>query len=168
MVTCSGHNLNARRLLADIGWRNFLAFEIYVGGLILAGPLHTVFLAVLLVRAGMGASVAAPNAWIAIHGTILLAGYLSAALLAHKGLTRLRRGGLAPWLLLLPAYWILTSYAAIRAMFELLSRPHFWAKTPHRTMAAAARHGAAVRGAAVKGAGGTGLVDRTMPAGPEK
>ncbi|HEY8595080.1 MAG TPA: glycosyltransferase family 2 protein [Devosiaceae bacterium] len=163
MQTFIVHNRNPRRFLADIGWRNFLAFEIYVGGLILAGPLHTVFLLVLLIRASMGASIVAPNVWMAIHGAILLAGYLSAALLAHKGLARLRRGGLAPWLLLLPAYWILTSYAAIRAMFELLSRPHFWAKTPHRTMAAAARHGATV-----KGAGGAGLVDRGMPAGPEK
>ena len=33
--------------------------------------------------------------------------------------------------MLLPFYWVLHSIATVRAAIELLTRPHFWAKTTH-------------------------------------
>jgi hypothetical protein len=44
-----------------------------------------------------------------------------------------RRGlvGLAPWLFLLPAYWLLLSLAAWWALIDLLTHPYYWAKTRH-------------------------------------
>jgi hypothetical protein len=34
-------------------------------------------------------------------------------------------------LLTLPLYWPLLSIAMVRALWEMKTRPHFWAKTPH-------------------------------------
>jgi len=33
--------------------------------------------------------------------------------------------------LTMPAYWLLISMAAYRALFELVSAPHYWEKTDH-------------------------------------
>ncbi len=42
-----------------------------------------------------------------------------------------RRYGLALWALLLPAYWVLHSIAAWRALGQLITNPSKWEKTPH-------------------------------------
>ena len=33
---------------------------------------------------------------------------------------------------MVPFYWMLTSYAAWRAVLELRTKPFFWSKTPHQ------------------------------------
>ncbi len=35
------------------------------------------------------------------------------------------------WLVLLPAYWLMISYATWRALFQLVSNPYLWEKTEH-------------------------------------
>ncbi len=42
-----------------------------------------------------------------------------------------RRYDLALWALLLPAYWVLHSIAAWRALGQLITKPSHWEKTPH-------------------------------------
>ncbi len=42
---------------------------------------------------------------------------------------RRRVGG--KWLMV-PAFWLMISYAAWRAVIELKTNPFFWSKTPHR------------------------------------
>jgi hypothetical protein len=50
MQTYIVHNHRPLLFLRDAGWRNFLAFQFYVGGMVLSAPLHLVFLIALLVR----------------------------------------------------------------------------------------------------------------------
>jgi len=38
---------------------------------------------------------------------------------------------LMPWALLVPCHWILTSIAALFALWELIFKPHYWQKTIH-------------------------------------
>jgi len=38
---------------------------------------------------------------------------------------------LVPWALLNPVYWILHSIAAYKALWQLVTRPHYWEKTRH-------------------------------------
>jgi hypothetical protein len=38
---------------------------------------------------------------------------------------------LAPWALAAPLYWLLHSFAAWRALVQLVHNPYFWEKTPH-------------------------------------
>jgi cellulose synthase/poly-beta-1,6-N-acetylglucosamine synthase-like glycosyltransferase len=43
---------------------------------------------------------------------------------------------LVPWGLLAPAYWMLHSAAALKALWQLFLKPHHWEKTQHGTSAA--------------------------------
>ena len=54
MQTFIVHNRSVRRFISDIGLRNFLFFEVYVGSLIISSLLHTVFLVSLLARGALG------------------------------------------------------------------------------------------------------------------
>ena len=133
MQTFIVHNHNLPGLVRDMGWRGWLAFEVYVGSMILSPLLHTAFLAGLLIAPlGGGAlpfSFADPRS--AIETIVLLAGYGASFALVIAGLLRLGQHRLIALQLLLPLYWVLHAVAAIRACYELLTRPHFWAKTAH-------------------------------------
>ena len=132
MQTFIVHNRYPLRFLRDAGWRNFMVFQLYIGGMILSAPLHVVFVSALLVRAGIAIQSGAllhPMAF--VHLFILTVGYIGAAALAFAGTARLARPGLTRYQFLLPLYWGLTGIAAFRAMYELVVRPYFWAKTGH-------------------------------------
>jgi hypothetical protein len=47
---------------------------------------------------------------------------------------------LVPWALLKPVFWILHSIAAYKALWQLITRPHYWEKTEHGTSRFAAPH----------------------------
>ncbi len=67
-----------------------------------------------------------------IYLGLLSAGYLSAAMAAVVGLRgQLCRDLSLSTLLTMPFYWPLQSIAAMRALWEMRSRPHEWAKTRH-------------------------------------
>jgi hypothetical protein len=52
-------------------------------------------------------------------------------LLCLIGLSRRRLLRSARYLVLLPFYWLLLSFAAWRAVFQLVSSPYRWEKTEH-------------------------------------
>jgi cellulose synthase/poly-beta-1,6-N-acetylglucosamine synthase-like glycosyltransferase len=132
MQTFIVHNRSPLRFLDDIGWKGFLAFQIYVGSMILSALLHTVFLAAILASAIFGTFSALPrDGWDVVTLVILVLGYGGAVALVVAGLLRLREQRLLIYQLGLPLYWVLHSIAALRAAYELLVRPHFWGKTEH-------------------------------------
>jgi hypothetical protein len=62
------------------------------------------------------------------HAALFGVGYggvIAAALAAQRKWVPLHA------LLSLPLYWPLLSIAMLRALWEMKTRPHFWAKTPH-------------------------------------
>jgi glycosyltransferase XagB len=125
------HNRNMLQFLSDIGLRNFLFFEIYVGGLILSSLLHTVFLLSFAVRAAIGYWPRLDDPLDLAYLAILLLGYGGTIVLVVAGLIRRRATRLLGTQLLLPVYWILHSIAALRAAYQLLVRPYFWGQTQH-------------------------------------
>jgi glycosyltransferase XagB len=66
-----------------------------------------------------------------LAGFNMIAGYVSAMALAAVATMRSGRRALSPYVLLMPVYWLLISYAAWRAMVQLAVAPHFWEKTEH-------------------------------------
>lgn len=106
----------------EMGGFEFAATQVTFGGALLASIMHAplfiwIFASVLLFRNF--------EAW---HVALFSVGYgsvLAAALAAKARHARLST------LLTLPFYWPLQSIAMVRAMFEMLHNPHFWAKTPH-------------------------------------
>ncbi|MBK8082357.1 MAG: glycosyltransferase [Devosia sp.] len=132
MQTFLVHNRRPGRFLEDIGWRGFIAFQIYVGSLILSAPLHATFmLSVVAALLWPGAAPATFGPWELASLGVVLIGYGGAAALVVAGLLRIGRPELLGYQVLLPAYWLLHSVAAAQALHELLTRPYFWAKTAH-------------------------------------
>ena len=132
MQTYIVHNHHPVALWRDIGWRGFLAFQIYVGSMILSPLLHTLFLGSLLYRYTFAEplfDLSDPQTLAQL--AMLVIGYGGSIALVIVGLLRLGQKRLLAAQLLLPLYWVLHSVATLRAAFELIIRPHYWAKTRH-------------------------------------
>lgn len=114
-----------RTLTREIGWQGMSVVLLFIGGGFLAAALHAplmLWVAACLVFDELtlgGAGVSLISAGVAVNA---LAALLSPGRLSIRRL----------WLTAtLPLYWPLQSAAAVRALYGLLSAPHFWAKTPH-------------------------------------
>ncbi len=123
-------------LARDLSLSGFAVFQLVVGGSVLAALVHSIFAGALLWRILFQASTTFDEqpidvALAGLHGMTLVAGYLISGLLGFVGLWRrgLVRCGWS--LLLMPAYWILLSIAAWRALLQLIVDPYRWEKTEH-------------------------------------
>ena len=147
MQTFIVHNRRPRRLLADLGWRSFIGLEFYLGSLILSPILHTVFVAGVLVEVLMtGAPPFTPlDVRTGLALAVFVCGYGGAFAVTFAGLQRTGQRHLLLVQLLLPLYWTLHSVATIRAGWQLVRRPHFWAKTAHGITRVDRRHRPAAR-----------------------
>jgi hypothetical protein len=121
------------------GWKSALAIDLFIGGTVaaaIANPfLWAASLAELLI--GRGPDALLPDPLGAGATAALAFGNLALILLAafapvRRGLTRL-----SPAALLMPAYWLMMSAAAYAALWQLVTRPHFWEKTEHGLSAGA-------------------------------
>jgi cellulose synthase/poly-beta-1,6-N-acetylglucosamine synthase-like glycosyltransferase len=136
LQTWGVHMRRPWRLYRELGAGGFAAFHLTVGGTVLAALVHPFFL-LLLIADFLNGTLTVESASLAttLHKslalTTLLSGYLGSALLGLVGLARrgmLRNG----WVLLtIPLYWLLLSFAAWRALIQLLIAPHRWEKTEH-------------------------------------
>lgn len=132
MQTFLVHNRRPGQLLDDIGPKNFLAFQVYIGGIILTPPLHTLFMLAVAARFVIpGEHPQLSDPLVFLQYFILATGYLSAVALSINGMMRLGHSRLLKYQLLLPIYWALMGIASFRAAYELVFRPYFWAKTSH-------------------------------------
>jgi len=133
MQTYIVHNSYPKQFLKDIGWRNFLAFQIYVGSLVISAPLHTIFFIVLIVRFIYAGNIGFvdDDIWLVAHLFFIIAGYSSTALHSAIGLIRLKKYKLLWIIPTLPIYWGLVGIASIIAAYELMVKPYFWSKTKH-------------------------------------
>jgi cellulose synthase/poly-beta-1,6-N-acetylglucosamine synthase-like glycosyltransferase len=62
---------------------------------------------------------------------LAIAGYCTAVYGALAAAAAARDANLAAAALTMPLYWPLATIAAIGALYELITRPHHWAKTAH-------------------------------------
>ncbi len=127
------HLRNPRRLYEDLGWRSFALFVLFVGGtplLAMINPiawtltvawfvfhpawLHSIF--------PTGVYFASLITWLVGNGAVLYSWMLST-----------REPGERLWLaaVLAPAYWVLMSIAATKAIVQLVIAPSYWEKTQH-------------------------------------
>jgi cellulose synthase/poly-beta-1,6-N-acetylglucosamine synthase-like glycosyltransferase len=132
MQTFIVHNRNPGRLVSEMGLPAFLVVEALLLGMIMAPMLHCGFALVLLVRGVAGLGWMDSDIWTAFYIAVLALGYGSALALTVTGLLRLGKPGLLPAQILLPVYWLLMGFATLRAAQDLLRRPFYWFKSPHR------------------------------------
>jgi cellulose synthase/poly-beta-1,6-N-acetylglucosamine synthase-like glycosyltransferase len=132
MQTLLVHSRNPKSLIKQLGLLNALIFYIYVGGLVFSAPLHGLFVAQFLLNVStQKAIILSHYAHLNIYMLILITGYLSAISTAFLGLWHTRQLHLFGWQVFLPFYWLLTSFATLRAAFQLAVAPFSWEKTTH-------------------------------------
>ncbi len=136
MQTWLVHMRQPRRLFHDLGLPGFFAFQLIVGGNVLAALVHPLFMGGLIYSFASGepmwhADSTATTILAALYGVTIVIGYLTSALLGWLGLSR--RGLLASaWALVLtPLHWLLLSLAAWRGLYQLVVSPYAWEKTEH-------------------------------------
>jgi cellulose synthase/poly-beta-1,6-N-acetylglucosamine synthase-like glycosyltransferase len=119
-------------LVRTAGVRQTAAFAPLVGGtpmtFLFAPPLYVLFLASLLPASVLGGLLPGWVLWVSLVN--LLAGN---GLMIYVSRTAFKRQNysLVRWALLLPVYWLLHSAAAYKALWQLVTKPHYWEKTVH-------------------------------------
>lgn len=116
-----------------LGWKGFLGFHGFIGGAFLGPlafpPLAFLYLAWLITRSGFFDPLFPPP--VLAMSLLLLAGN---GLLIYfhmlAGWVR-KHPALVFYALHLPAYYLLMSAAAWRALWQLVTKPHYWEKTEH-------------------------------------
>ena len=136
MQTWLVHMRQPRRLLRELKLPGFIAFQLMVGGNVLAALVHPLFVGGLIWSIASGGDLwrndsAAVLIFGTLYGTTAVIGYLSSGFLGWLGL--MRRGLLSSaWVLALtPLHWLLLSLAAWRAVYQLAVSPYAWEKTEH-------------------------------------
>lgn len=136
MQTYLVHMRSPRRLWVELGPRRFLGFQVLMGGQILSALVHPWFYALLALDLWDGRLLSVPESlmgqlllWIGAFN--LVAGYASAIALGSIAAARRGRRRLAAHALLMPVYWLAISFAAYRALVQLVTAPYYWEKTDH-------------------------------------
>ncbi|MEO0982400.1 MAG: glycosyltransferase family 2 protein [Pseudomonadota bacterium] len=114
-----------RHAVERLRWTGFMSLQAALAGTVLSAVLHgplMIWLAASILVADFQPTAAGLGLLALGYGCALAAG-----LAAPGRKTPSRLAALAT----LPLYWPLLSLAAARAVFELVRRPHAWAKTPH-------------------------------------
>ena len=132
MQTYVVHNRRPGALLADLGWRGFLMFQVLLLGMLLAPLLHAGFLLVVLGLAVQG-QLGWPQAdlWSLACAVVLVLGHAVAMTTNLVGLSRTGQLHLGGQQVGVPLYWVLIGGATLLALREFTLRPFHWFKTPH-------------------------------------
>jgi cellulose synthase/poly-beta-1,6-N-acetylglucosamine synthase-like glycosyltransferase len=122
------------RLVRTAGLRPTVAFLLLVGGtpatFLFTPPLYALFVASLVVPGEqLGRLFPGWVLWVSLAN--LLVGNALMIYVSMMGAFRRRRYPLVLWALLNPVYWLLHSIAAYKAVWQLVTRPHYWEKTTH-------------------------------------
>ncbi|MGI9411804.1 MAG: glycosyltransferase, partial [Hyphomicrobiaceae bacterium] len=129
MQTCLVHLRRPGLLWRELGPWGFIGFLCLIGGFLLSVLLHPVLYVIVAVELTRPVPfepgptlIAKAFWWLALFN--LAGGFLAAILLGV--VTTLRRGWPALALLtpLMPLYWLLSSFAAYRALYQLFTAPH--------------------------------------------
>lgn len=137
MQTYLVHMRRPRALARELGWWPFLGLQVLMGAMIASALVHPWFYVLLGYEIYMGSILAVTGGeswsllwWLALANLCL--GYLSIAMIGAVAVWRRDRKVLIAYLPLVPVYWLAISFAAYRALMELVSAPFYWEKTRHR------------------------------------
>ena len=126
------------RLVREMGLGPALVFQVLIGGLILSSLAHPLIIAYLgLITWSLFFQQAhlvgtLELTLFAIDIANIFGSYAVFVALGRAGMTPEERAAVGRKWMLTPAYWLLISRAAWRAVGELRSNPFFWNKTAHR------------------------------------
>lgn len=136
MQTYAVHNRQPMTTLRQLGLWRWFGFHLVFGGFLLSALVHPWFYALLASEMARGTFLAPPETtigqWLVlIAGINVGLGYLSAIVLAAGAALRNGQPGLALQAIAIPLTWLMISFAAYRALGQLIAAPHVWEKTTH-------------------------------------
>ena len=136
MQTTIVHSRRPRSLLREGGLRGVFGFLFLIAGTpvtFLAVPIMWLLSLLWFLGLPGGAEIAHvfPQPFAAIIAISFIVGNVLMIALNLLAVVRRRIYRLAPWALLAPFYWLLHSWAAWRALVQLVHKPFYWEKTPH-------------------------------------
>ncbi len=121
----------------ELTYRGSATIILMIGGMLLSALTHPL----LLIFAGMTVyTVASGNlaqislsekVFFLLDGANIIGSYVIFLVIGRKAMIGMERQRLGRRWIALPLYWMLLSIAAWRSLHELITRPHFWRKTPH-------------------------------------
>jgi glycosyltransferase XagB len=121
-------------LIRTIGLKNFLAFNLFIGGtpltFLASPPLWGLFVFWLLTRSHFVEPLF-PDAVLYLALANLLIGNFLGIYLNMIAIYLRKNYELMPYALLNPLYWLLHSIAAYKALGQLFTKPFYWEKTQH-------------------------------------
>ena len=127
-----GHTLRA------MGPAGFLGFHLLIGGSIISSLAHPVIWIVALAGlVGSGSALAlmtapyVPGLLVALNATLLAGGYVVSVAAGMIAVSLRGHRNLIVHAPMMVAYWPLISFAAYKAIFQLVTRPFYWEKTRH-------------------------------------
>ncbi len=134
------HMRRPQRIIAATGWRGFLAVQLFVAGNVFSAIINPLMWGLFFFwTVGHGRALndllPEPLVWLNLFA-LIVGNFLFILTMAIGPLKR----GLwrhAPFALTAPAYWLLSSLAAYKALWQVVFRPHYWEKTDHVISAAA-------------------------------
>ncbi|HQT63855.1 MAG TPA: glycosyltransferase [Acidocella sp.] len=136
MQTWLVHMRHPVRLYRRLGFVGFMGFQMFIGFPPFTALINPVLWAMFLLSLLLGPrSFAAlfPPAVLAMSLFDLLIGNAMYVYFNIVAASKRRWYSLVPWGLLAPAYWVLHSVAAYKALGQLITNPHYWEKTQHGT-----------------------------------
>ena len=122
------------RLLRELGLRNFLHFQLLIGGVVLSALINPLFwtMALMWFVLRIQALTSLFPGWVFAMGAFcLFAGNFVFAYTGAVGCFRRGYDDLVKHSLLAPIYWVMMSYSAWRAFIQFFANPFYWEKTQH-------------------------------------
>jgi glycosyltransferase XagB len=156
MQTALVHARAPWSLVRVIGVRQATGFALLIAGtpmsFLFVAPLYALFIVSLICNDRVFTLMYPGWAlWIGLFN--LLVGNALMIYVSMMGAFLRKRYGLVLWALLNPVYWIMHSIASYKALWQLITRPHYWEKTTHGISALAASAApAAAQAAPLQGA----------------
>jgi cellulose synthase/poly-beta-1,6-N-acetylglucosamine synthase-like glycosyltransferase len=132
MQTYLVHMRRPFRLWQDLGAWRFAGFQVTISAMLISMLAHPWFYILAGYHALLGERIlpdSHPLLW--LFGINLIVGYGSAALLIVATSVEMGLAARLFSVIFLPVYWLAISFAAYRAVIDLVSRPFFWEKTMH-------------------------------------
>ena len=149
MQTTLVHARSPLSLVRVCGVRQSAGFLLLVAGTPLSFlfvlPLWILFLVSLAIPAPIFAELY-PGWWLWLGLFNLLVGNSLMIYVCMMGAFLRQRYGLVIWSLLNPVYWLMHSLASYKALWQLITRPHYWEKTTHGISALPAQPSPATAG----------------------
>jgi glycosyltransferase XagB len=145
MQTSLVHGRSPWKLVKVAGFKQTLGFVLLIAGtpisFLFVLPLWVLFVASLLTHSRIFDLMYPGWAlWIGLFN--LLVGNALMIYVSMMGAFLRQRYGLVIWALLNPVYWLMHSLASYKALWQLITRPHYWEKTNHGISTLSAAPGA--------------------------